>query len=276
MPASGHQDHTTSPYALARSSRAPSRPSHPASRFVTIAHTPLRSRRDAQREIIVGAVGEAVYFSRAGWTTQMGLNCLAKFGSSRTRFPAPLNPDERHGVCEIELICPTGKKIPRAAPSPVGWVELLRNPSSHRSNGITFNGRRDGFRKSSTHPTSYTTTATATNLILRRPRSGRREGWPQAGSASWLETPLTRLLTMRVLLLLRRDLPWRGWRIDEASRRKCAFAHPTRYTTTATNLILRRPPSGRLEGWPQAGSASSLETPLTRLLAMSVLLLLRR
>jgi hypothetical protein len=182
MPASGHQDHTTSPYALARSSRAPSRPSHPASRFVTIAHTPLRSRRDAQREIIVGAVGEAVYFSRAGWTTQMGLNCLAKFGSSRTRFPAPLNPDERHGVCEIELICPTGKKIPRAAPSPVGWVELLRNPSSHRSNGITFNGRRDGFRKSSTHPTSYTTTATATNLILRRPRSGRREGWPRVGS----------------------------------------------------------------------------------------------
>jgi hypothetical protein len=40
-PASGRQDHTTSPYALARSSRAPPRPSHPASRFVTIAHTPL-------------------------------------------------------------------------------------------------------------------------------------------------------------------------------------------------------------------------------------------
>src|SRR4051794_11696898 len=86
MPASGHQDHTTSPYALARSSRAPSRPSHPASRFVTIAHTPLRSRRDAQREIIVGAVGEAVYFLRADWTAQIGLNLLIKFACARSRF----------------------------------------------------------------------------------------------------------------------------------------------------------------------------------------------
>ena len=115
MPASGHQDHTTSSYALARSSRARPRPSHPASRFVTIAHTPLRSRRDAQREIIVSAVGEAFYFSQAGWTTQIGLNCFVKFDSLRTRFPAPLNPDERGGVYEIELICPTGKKLPRAA-----------------------------------------------------------------------------------------------------------------------------------------------------------------
>jgi hypothetical protein len=46
-PASGRQDHTTSPYASASLVRAPQarttlpRPSHPASRFVTIAHTPL-------------------------------------------------------------------------------------------------------------------------------------------------------------------------------------------------------------------------------------------
>jgi hypothetical protein len=45
--ASGYQDHTASPSAeRALVSRAPERPSHPASRFVTIAHTPLFSERD--------------------------------------------------------------------------------------------------------------------------------------------------------------------------------------------------------------------------------------
>jgi hypothetical protein len=51
-PASGCQDHTTSPSAAApfvrmtRSCTSLSRPSHPAPRFVTIAHTPLLPRRD--------------------------------------------------------------------------------------------------------------------------------------------------------------------------------------------------------------------------------------
>jgi hypothetical protein len=50
IPASGYQDATTSPSANTRTRlmRAP-RPSHPASRFVTIAHTPLLSRRDGAR-----------------------------------------------------------------------------------------------------------------------------------------------------------------------------------------------------------------------------------
>ncbi len=42
-PASGRQDHTTSPYASGAVRRlAPSRPPHPAPRFVTTARTPLR------------------------------------------------------------------------------------------------------------------------------------------------------------------------------------------------------------------------------------------
>jgi hypothetical protein len=47
-PASGCQDHTTSPSArnVIRLFRRRPRPSHPASRFVTIAHTPLLPRRD--------------------------------------------------------------------------------------------------------------------------------------------------------------------------------------------------------------------------------------
>jgi hypothetical protein len=47
---------------------------------------------------MVGTIREAVYFFRGDWTTQIGLNCLAKFRSSRTGFPALLNPDERGGV----------------------------------------------------------------------------------------------------------------------------------------------------------------------------------
>src|SRR6516225_7534082 len=39
-PASGRQDHTTSPSAIRHSSRDISRPSHPASTFVTIAKRP--------------------------------------------------------------------------------------------------------------------------------------------------------------------------------------------------------------------------------------------
>ena len=49
-PASGRQDHTTSPYAAARSSRALPRPPHPIPTFVTMANAPLR---DGTAELIV-------------------------------------------------------------------------------------------------------------------------------------------------------------------------------------------------------------------------------
>jgi hypothetical protein len=50
IPASGYQDATTSPSAISHTRLVHDpRPSHPASRFVTIAHTPLLPRRDGAR-----------------------------------------------------------------------------------------------------------------------------------------------------------------------------------------------------------------------------------
>jgi hypothetical protein len=66
-PASGRQDHTTSPSASALSSEAP--PASIASRpaFVTITSRPS-VRRDAGDVLLIWACGEAEYFSRRGWT----------------------------------------------------------------------------------------------------------------------------------------------------------------------------------------------------------------
>jgi hypothetical protein len=68
IPASGDQDHTTSPSATCRARLAqPVRPSHPGPRFLTIAIRPSRERNGASyRPIFIS--GKAKYFSWRGLT----------------------------------------------------------------------------------------------------------------------------------------------------------------------------------------------------------------
>jgi hypothetical protein len=67
MPASRHQDHAISPSAAASLVvRKGQRPSHPASRFVTIAHTSLLPRRDGGAHAADLALNESKLFLRAG------------------------------------------------------------------------------------------------------------------------------------------------------------------------------------------------------------------
>ena len=67
-PASGRQDHTTSPSASAcvRRSQAP-RPPHPTARFVTCA-TPLSSGETRGVKPLICPTAKAKYFSQEGWT----------------------------------------------------------------------------------------------------------------------------------------------------------------------------------------------------------------
>jgi hypothetical protein len=67
-PASGRQDHTTSPSASAcvRPPQVP-RPPHPTARFVTCA-TPLSSGETRGDKPLICPTAEAKYFSREGWT----------------------------------------------------------------------------------------------------------------------------------------------------------------------------------------------------------------
>jgi hypothetical protein len=64
IPASGNQDHTTSPYAPALIVCAPPRPSHPASRLVTIGPTPLLPRRDGADYTLLPIFGKRNIFAK--------------------------------------------------------------------------------------------------------------------------------------------------------------------------------------------------------------------
>src|SRR6266478_3934628 len=87
-PASGRQNHTTSPSACAvirlmtcRVHRIP----HPTS--VTIASRPSSRERDERRKPLIWGPGKAKSFSRQDWTTQISLNRLAKLGFTRRSYP---------------------------------------------------------------------------------------------------------------------------------------------------------------------------------------------
>ena len=68
-PASGRQDHTTSPSATsAFVYRAASRPPHPAPTFVTIAKRPSVWDGMARDMQVICVKREQKYFSRRGWT----------------------------------------------------------------------------------------------------------------------------------------------------------------------------------------------------------------
>src|SRR3984957_18348683 len=66
-PASGRQDHTTSPSADKRSRQQRRlRPSHPRPTFVTIAKRPCRVGRDARDMEVIWVRREEKYFCRGG------------------------------------------------------------------------------------------------------------------------------------------------------------------------------------------------------------------
>jgi len=89
-PASGRQDHTTSPSAsrIARQARR-SRPSHPAPRFVTLRNAPPRSGTAADIKVI-WVFGKPEYFCKEGWT-EGSINCPGDLpvGSKTSRLFAP-------------------------------------------------------------------------------------------------------------------------------------------------------------------------------------------
>src|ERR1700677_3849755 len=93
-PASGRQDHTTSPSARLRSrqSRHP-RPSHPDPTFVTIAKRPFVWVGMAADIEVIWVRRERKYFCEKDWTTQIRLKLKVNFSSARmtsTGYPGGL------------------------------------------------------------------------------------------------------------------------------------------------------------------------------------------
>src|ERR1700722_4458642 len=79
-PASGRQDHTTSPSASQHSrQQRRSRPSHPNPTFVTIAKRPLCVGRDANDVEVIWVKWEREYFCEGDWT---GSITLIRFNKS--------------------------------------------------------------------------------------------------------------------------------------------------------------------------------------------------
>ena len=89
-PASGRQDHTTSPSALAPlvlRSQSVHRIPHPT--FVTMANAPLIEAGRRKLVEVICPTGQAKYFSKRDWTTQISLNRFSKFEFTRMRFRKP-------------------------------------------------------------------------------------------------------------------------------------------------------------------------------------------
>jgi len=124
-PASGRQDHTTSPSALASlvlranvahenrpaiiPARAPpSRPSHSQSSVRDDAYAPHQDR-NANTIWLMLALHEAIYFSRDDWTARFGL-AISIFGAvvldcrkAATRVAAPHEPYSRGGQVRASI-----------------------------------------------------------------------------------------------------------------------------------------------------------------------------
>jgi hypothetical protein len=86
-PASGRQDHTTSPSASAPLVlRRQNVHRIPLPTFVTTAKRPSLSRRDAASKPRFLIFRKRNIFARGDWTTQISLNRLMKIAFTRTRF----------------------------------------------------------------------------------------------------------------------------------------------------------------------------------------------
>jgi hypothetical protein len=93
MPASGHQDHTTSPSAgpRARQQRG-SRPPHPAPTFVTMANAPLRDRTGQVLKVIWGSC-EGKYFFKRDWTRDQPTTVICPSSGKSHRSAARVEAD---------------------------------------------------------------------------------------------------------------------------------------------------------------------------------------
>jgi hypothetical protein len=86
-PASGRQDHTTSPYAMSAARRTtPSRPPHPASNVRDDRDTSLLWERDGAEMQLIWRGRKAGYFLTGGWTRQIRLKLLSKSLLPRARL----------------------------------------------------------------------------------------------------------------------------------------------------------------------------------------------
>jgi hypothetical protein len=87
MPASGHQDHTTSPSASkAPSSEAPLASTASRLTSVTIAKRPSCRGETGEFVKVICPTAKAENFSRRDWTAQIRLKCLGKLRCRRRRF----------------------------------------------------------------------------------------------------------------------------------------------------------------------------------------------
>jgi hypothetical protein len=126
-PASGRQDHTTSPSADKRSrqQRRP-RPSHPNLTFVTIAKRPLCVGRDGEDEEVICVKSEPKYFCQGGWT---GKSLICPSGR---RFTGGDDLSTRHhraqpGDPSHKTLCKDGW-MPGSSPG----MTMARRPSGSR------------------------------------------------------------------------------------------------------------------------------------------------
>src|ERR1700679_2146196 len=108
-PASGRQDHTTSPSASwhARQSSQP-RPSHPCPTFVTIAKRPFVWAGMARDQQVICLKRQWKYFCKGDWTTQISLNRKENFSPPSFRGVRSTSP---------ESITPAGSMDSGPAPS---------------------------------------------------------------------------------------------------------------------------------------------------------------
>jgi hypothetical protein len=111
-PASGRQDHTTSPSARWRPRLwRHSRPSHPNLTFVTIAKRPFVWAGMARDVQVIWVKKEQEYFCKGDWTTQITLESLGKSSSEKIRNSA----DEA-----ITCIVSADATLPRRQPTNCG------------------------------------------------------------------------------------------------------------------------------------------------------------
>src|ERR1700730_5675066 len=131
-PASGRQDHTTSPSGSAPLVlRRQGVHRIPLPTFVTTAKRPSLSRRDAASKPRFLIFRKRNIFAWGDWTTQISLNRLMKNAFTRTRFCASRGANEAR-CAKIELICPSGQNQKRrgehwTSPPTSNWPKAARS-----------------------------------------------------------------------------------------------------------------------------------------------------
>jgi hypothetical protein len=95
MPASRHQDHTTSPSAnTSLVLQRIQRPSHPALHVRDDAYAPPDECRTGEKLDVICPTAKAKIFSSKDWTAQISLKCFAKIVFWRTRRDSVEDPGD--------------------------------------------------------------------------------------------------------------------------------------------------------------------------------------